>query len=57
MENKLTIVREENLCELVRQYPVIFDKSRKDYKEKDVKESAWQEIPSALDFLSTGKSC
>ena len=57
MENKLSIVREENLCELVRQYPVIFDKSRKDYKEKDVKESAWQEIPSALDFLSTGKSC
>ena len=57
MENKLSKVQEENLCELVRQYPVIFDKSHKGYKEKEVEENAWQEIASALDFLSTGKSC
>ena len=40
MENELSIVQEENLFELVRQYPVIFDKSHKGYKEKDVKENA-----------------
>ena len=42
---------------LVCQYPVIFDKSHKGYEEKDVEENAWQEIASAFDFLSTGKSC
>ena len=57
MENKLSIVHEENMFESVCQYPVIFDKSHKGYKKKDVEENAWQEITSALDFLSTGKSC
>ena len=57
MENKLSIVQEENLCELALQYPVICDISHKGYEEKDVEENAWQEIASALDFLSTGKSC
>ena len=40
MENKLSTEQEENLCELVRQYPVIFDKCHKGYKEKDVEENA-----------------
>ena len=40
MENKLSIVQEENLYELVCQYPVMSDKSHKGYKEKDVEESA-----------------
>ena len=57
MDNKLSIVQKENLCELVRQYPVIYDKSYKGYKEKNVEENAWQEIASALDFLSSSKSC
>ena len=57
MENKLSIVQEENLCQLAWQYPVIFDKSHKGCKEGDVKENAWEEIVSALDFLLTGKSC
>ena len=34
MQNKLSVVQEENLCELARQYPVIFDKFHKSYKEK-----------------------
>ena len=33
-ENKLDIVEEENFCELVRQFPVIFDKFTKDTKKK-----------------------
>ena len=57
MENKLSMVQEENLCQLVWQYPVIFDKSHKGCKEGHVKENAWEEIVSALDFLLTGKSC
>ena len=46
MENKLSIVQEENLCELVRQYPVIFDNSHKGYKEKDVEENAFYRLVS-----------
>ena len=57
MQNKLSIVQEENLCELAPQYTVIFEKSHKGYKEKDVEVNEWQKIASALDFLSTGKSC
>ena len=53
MDNKLSIVQKENLCELVRHYPVIFDKCHKGYKEKDMEKTAWQEIASAYDFLST----
>ena len=51
MENKLSIVQEENLCELVCQYPIVFDKSHKGYKEKNAEENAWEEITSALDFF------
>ena len=57
MDNKLSIVQKENICELVRQYPAIIDKSHKGYTEKNLEEDAWQEIASALDFLSTSKSC
>ena len=57
MENKLSIVQEENLCELPLQYSFICDISHKGYEEKDVEENAWQKIASALGFLSTGKSC
>ena len=53
MENKFSLVHEENLCKLVRQCPVIFDKSQKGYKEKDVEENAWQKVAFALDFLNT----
>ena len=37
MENKLDLVQGENICELNRQFPVIFDKSYKEYKEKMLK--------------------
>ena len=58
MENKLSIVQEKLLrISPSIQYPLIFDKSHKGYRAKDVEENAWQEIASAIDFLSTGKSC
>ena len=55
MKNKLNIVQEGKLCELVLQYAVILDKSHKDCKKKDVEENSWQGIYSALDFLSTDR--
>ena len=39
MENKLTITQEENFCKLVCQYPVIFGKSHRGFKVKDVEEN------------------
>ena len=54
MVNKLDIVQEENLCELVRQFPVIFDKSHKGYKEKDAEVKAWNEIANSLDSILDG---
>ena len=51
MENKLDIFQEENLCELVHQFPVIFDKW---YKEKDPEVNAWNEIANSLDLIPDG---
>ena len=41
-------------CELVRQFPVMFDKSHKRYKEKDAEVNAWHEISNSLDFVPDG---
>ena len=54
MEKKSDIVQEENLCELIRQFPVIFDKSHKGYTDKDAEVNAWNEIVNSLDFVSDG---
>ena len=54
MENKSDIFQEENLCELVRQFPFIFDKSHKEYKEKHTEVNAWNEIANSLDFIFDG---
>ena len=55
MENKLDIVQEQNLHDLVRQFPVIFDTSYKGYKEKDPEVNAWNEISNSLDFIPDGR--
>ena len=54
MENKLDIVQEKNLYQLVCQFPVIFDKSHKGQKEKDTEVNAWYEIANSLDFIPDG---
>ena len=52
----LNFKKEELLCEKIRQFPVLFDKSHKGYKEKVAVENAWNEVPETkyetfLDFL------
>ena len=44
MKPHCTLMEEETLAELVRQYPCLYDKSDKGYKEKDRKKNAWKEI-------------
>ena len=50
MENKLSIVQEETLCEKVCQYPIIFGTSRKGYKEKEVEETHGKKLLLLLIF-------
>ena len=42
--------------EEVRNYPCIYDKSKKSYKEKDVVKNAWENVALKLDFLQDGEN-
>ena len=45
---------DELLAENVRLYPVLYDKSKKGFKERDVVQNAWAKVASMLDFVETG---
>ena len=55
MTEKINIVQEEQLCEVVRSYPVIYDKSHKGYKERDAVANAWKDVANSLEFIPNGK--
>lgn len=46
------ITFDEYLATTVRKYPVIYDKSCKDFHERDVKDSAWQAVAREVGLLS-----
>ena len=39
---------DEQLCELVRQYPLLYDCTHPDYKNRDVIQNSWEEIAGTL---------
>ena len=39
--SKLNLLEEEQLAIEVQKYPALYDKSRKEYKDKNVKANAW----------------
>ena len=47
----LSLVDEEKLSETVRNFPVLYDKSKKGYKERDAVQNAWTEVARSLDFI------
>ena len=51
----LTIKEEEILGEKVKEYPALYDKTAKGYKEKDVVENAWRKVAESLDFAENGR--
>ena len=51
-ECKLGLIQKESLCEIIHNYPVIFDKSCKAQKERDAITNAWEEIANSLEFIS-----
>ena len=52
----LSVQENEELAEVVRKYPCLYDKSRKEYKDKTVVENAWKEVADQLDFIQNGES-
>ena len=43
--------RYEQLSELVKMYPCLYNKQKKDFKKEEVKQRAWKEIAKDLDQL------
>ena len=50
-ESKLSLMQEEDLFEIIYNYPVNFDYSCKRYKKRDTVTYAWEEIANSLEFL------
>ena len=46
--------RYEQLSELVKMYPCLYNKQEQDFKKEEVKQRAWEEIAKELD-LENGK--
>ena len=44
--------RYEQLSELVKMYPCLYNKQEKDFKKEEVKQRAWKEIAKELDLKS-----
>ena len=42
---------EVELSEAVQSFPVLYNKSKKGFKERDAVKSAWTEVASSLDFI------
>ena len=51
----LVLQQEELLGETVMRFPVLYDKSEKGYKEKDVVVNAWRRVAEQLDFIKNGR--
>ena len=52
----LTVQENEELAEVIRKYPCLYDKSKKEYKDKNVMENTWKEVADQLDFIQNGES-
>ena len=51
---RLLLKRYEQLSELVKMDPCLYNKQEKDFKKEEVKQRAWKEIAKELD-LENGK--
>ena len=54
-QKKLSIEEEEILAVNVKNYPCLFDKTDKGYKEKDCIANAWEKIADSLEFIENGE--
>ena len=54
--NKCDLNEEEFLAEAVRKFPCLYDKSCKEYREKDRVANAWKKVEEELGY-EEGKVC
>ena len=54
--NKCDLKEEEFLAESVRKFPCLYDKSCKEYREKDRVANAWKKVEEELGY-EEGKVC
>ena len=52
----LSVQEIEELAEIIRKYPCLYNKSRKEYKDKNVTKNAWKEVADQLHFIQNGES-
>ena len=55
MAGSLSSENEEKLTEVVRRYPVIYDKSEPGHRDNNTVENAWKEVISLVDFVDDTK--
>ena len=54
-KKKLSLKEKEQLAEAVRTYPCLYDKKKKEYKDKNVCENVWRKVIEKLEFIENGK--
>ena len=52
----LTLQEEQILSQEVKQFPVLYHKTVKGHKEKDVVKNAWDKVAESLDFVENSKN-
>ena len=51
----LTIKQEEILAEKVKEFPILYDKTAKGFKERGAVNNAWGKVADYLDFAEDGR--
>ena len=54
-KKKLSLKEKEPLAEAGCTYPCLYDLSKKEYKDKNVCENAWELVIEKLEFIENGK--
>ena len=54
-KKNLSLEEKEQLVKAVRTYLCLYDKNKKEYKDKNVCENAWGKVVEKLEFIENGK--
>ena len=54
-KENLSLEEKEQLAKAVRTYPCLYDKNKKEYKDKNVCENAWGKVVEKLEFIENGE--
>ena len=54
-KENFSLEEKEQLAKAVRTYLCLYDKNKKEYKDKNVCENAWTKVIEKLEFIENGK--